>query len=534
MDYKVVILAAGAGKRLGALTENFHKALLPLGGTAIISQILEKFPREVEVVVAVGYEGNKLRDYLRLAHPDRTFRFVEVDKVLEKGAGPGYSLLACQKWLQCPFVITTVDTLVEENVPEPSMDWIGVGQIAPEEAERFNTVEVQRGRVMVMRDKEASGLTHAFIGLAGIHGFETFWRALASDRGLIRGERQLSSGLQAQVKAGRLAAVEFTWFDTGDEAGLVKARREFSKEKSSDYDFSKRDEYIYIMSERVIKYFADAEVAHRRAQRAKILAGIVPEIVAEAKHFYSYQKIPGVTLYEKLHRGRVEQFLTWLEKNLWKPVEVSEADYQTLQQACRKFYREKTQARLTQYFTVTGESDESLIVNGTPVASVHQLLRQVAWGRLEEPIPSAFHGDLQFDNVLVTDEAARPFVLIDWRQDFAGETVIGDRYYDLAKLYGGMILPYHFVKQNLFSFEREGKEITFDFHQTYALGEARAAYEEYVQAREYDWEKIRLLTALIFLNMAALHTPPFRDLLRALGAIQLQRVLEGARENVRT
>ena len=45
---------------------------------------------------------------------------------------------------------------------------------------------------------------------------------------------------------------------------------------------------------------------------------------------------------------------------------------------------------------------------------------------------SPFHGDLQYDNVLVKKD--KSFVLIDWRHEFGKCLEFGDIYYDLAKL----------------------------------------------------------------------------------------------------
>ena len=62
-------------------------------------------------------------------------------------------------------------------------------------------------------------------------------------------------------------------------------------------------------------------------------------------------------------------------------------------------------------------------------------------------IPVFIHGDLQFDNIIFGGK----FSLIDWRQDFAG-SFYGDKYYDLAKLYGGMLINYDRIKQNKMSY----------------------------------------------------------------------------------
>ncbi len=524
--HKVVILAAGQGSRLGNLTKNFHKALLPIGTSAVISHILAKFSNAPEIIVAVGYEHKKLEDYLRLAHPERSFRFVKIDNFSGPRAGPGYSLLQCKKWLQGPFIITTVDTLVEEDLPAPTTNWIGVAAIEPQEAVNFNSVKLNSGLVKAMRDKEASDFSLAFIGLAGIKDYKVFWRALSADQSLIRGERQLSSGLMALL-AHRLAGVEFTWFDTGSKAQLVLARQQYSGGKAAgDYDFTKSQEYLYLVGKRVVKYFADSTIAKHRVERAGRLAGIVPTIVEHADHFYAYEKVPGTTAYQLLHRGLFLELLAWLEKNLWQPADTRHFDQSTFRRASWKFYHDKTLERVAKYFEVTGEPDRELIINGERVATLQSLLERVPWQSLCDGIASIFHGDLQFDNILVTGNKKQPFVLIDWRQDFAGLLELGDRYYDLAKLYGGMIIPYHLVKQNLISFEQAGKKVRFDLHQTYVLSDARAVYADFIKAKGYDWNRVRLLTALIFLNMAALHEPPFRQLLRALGSLELQRILD--------
>ena len=67
----------------------------------------------------------------------------------------------------------------------------------------------------------------------------------------------------------------------------------------------------------------------------------------------------------------------------------------------------------------------------------------------------------QFDNIIY-DPQSKKFTLIDWRQDFAGKVEYGDRYYDFAKLLGGMILNYDLIKMALMDFKEDG-DITILF-----------------------------------------------------------------------
>ena len=119
MTYKVCILAAGRGTRV-TLPETTNKALLPVGEKSAFSHILEKFPVDTEIVIALGYRGELLREFVSLAHPERSITFVEVDEYEGPGTGPGYSLNACKEQLQCSFIFTSCDTVVLEDVHPPT------------------------------------------------------------------------------------------------------------------------------------------------------------------------------------------------------------------------------------------------------------------------------------------------------------------------------------------------------------------------------------------------------------------------------
>lgn len=521
-DYKVVILAAGRGSHLGPLTDGINKALLPVGFRAVISYIIEKFPAEVELVVALGHEKEKLKEYLAVAHGDRNFSFVDIDNLDGPGSGPGYSLLRCKEYLQCPFIFSTVDTIVVEGVPAPTENWLGVAPV--KDTTRFNSVKLRDGLVVDMKDKVKSDNTHAFIGLCGVRDYDVFWRVLQQDTGLVEGERQVGSGLKALLEH-KLCGVEFTWFDTGDTAGYKRACQHFAKGRRN-FDFSKSDEYLYFVGDRVIKYFSDQSIVGKRVKRAEYLAGAVPRVDKTTSHFFSYTKISGRTMYETLTAEKMDSLLRWLENHLWQPVTLGAAEQQTFNDACWRFYHDKTRERAAKYFAVTGECDDFSIVNGASVLPLGELLDRVDWRGLCRGTPSLFHGDLQFDNVLVTENERQPFVLLDWRQDFGGLLEYGDRYYDLAKLNGGLIIPYSLIKENGFSFERQGRRVTLDIASRYLLVESAGLYRQFLTNRQYDVSRVDLLTALIFLNMSPLHTEPFNFLLHHLGKLRLARALE--------
>lgn len=523
MKYKVVILTAGVGSRLGELTKDFNKALLPLGFKAVISHIIEKFDPKTEFVIAIGHKGNLVKKYLLIAHSEYTFKFVKIDKILGKGSGPAYSLLKCQKYLQCPFIFSSVDTIVLEKPPSPSINWLGVAKV--DDSSRFNSISVSSGFATNMLDKVKSKNTHAFIGLCGINNYKLFWKALTKDKTLIQGELQISNGLKSLVSSKeKVKAIEFSWSDVGDIESYRKIKQQFN-ENIENFDFSKTDEYIYFINDRVIKYFKDEKLNKKRIKRSKILAGFVPLIDKTSKNFLSYKQIEGNTLYNSLNDRVALNFFNWLKAKFWLELKLKGNDRNKFQEACHNFYHKKTLSRIKKYFVLTKTSDSTSFTNGNYIPEVFKLLKRINWRELSEGVPSRFHGDLQFDNVLLTSKKDSPFIMLDWRPEFSGLNY-GDLYYDLAKLYGGLILPYNLIKKGQFKFSRNNKDVELDFSTTYKINSARKIFEEFVSKNNYDFNKIKLITAIIFLNMSPLHNEPFNHSLHHLGKLELKKILD--------
>ena len=63
---QAIILAAGMGKRLGEFTKENTKCMVEVNGVRLIDRVLNQlFTLNLNrVVIVVGYEGQKLMDYL--------------------------------------------------------------------------------------------------------------------------------------------------------------------------------------------------------------------------------------------------------------------------------------------------------------------------------------------------------------------------------------------------------------------------------------------------------------------------------------
>lgn len=157
---------------------------------------------------------------------------------------------------------------------------------------------------------------------------------------------------------------------------------------------------------------------------------------------------------------------------------------------------------------------------------MENLLEKINWDEICNGIPSNIHGDLNFSNVLVTkNNPKRTFILLDWRQDFSGLMEYGDLYYDLAKMYAGLIISWQLIKDNMFSFDGSGSKVYYDFYSKNSIAEAREVFEEFIEQNNFDLKKIKILTALVFLNMSALHNEPFDSMCFYMGKHMLHKFL---------
>ena len=75
----VIIPTAGLGTRLGDLTKNLNKSLIPLKNQPVITHIINRFSSETKFIIILGNFAEQVRTYLCIAHKDRHFIFHRVD-----------------------------------------------------------------------------------------------------------------------------------------------------------------------------------------------------------------------------------------------------------------------------------------------------------------------------------------------------------------------------------------------------------------------------------------------------------------------
>lgn len=513
--YKVCILAAGIGSR--SFDPNINKSLLPLDGRAVISNIINKFNSNQRFVVALGYLQDQVKQYLLHAHPRAKFEFVKISKYFGHGSGPGHSLLCCEKKLKCPFIVTTADTVVLENISSPSENWLGVAPI--KNTTDFCTVQTNGNLVTRIDDKTLNDNRLAWIGLAGIKDYKYFFNCLKKNQKHTNNEIQISNGLKGLI-AKSIKTQNYTWYDTGSYENYKIAKETLEDVK---FDFSKPDEYIYQLDDKIIKFFIDNNKIKLLKKRWVKLKKITPKKLKFTNNFLSYEKFKGSTLYQVINNHILKNLLFFLDRSLWSSR--SKIASKKFIKNCKDFYYTKTVNRINLFYKKNLFKDKNYRINGIDRKKLSFYLSKVDWNYLSKGIESNFHGDLQFDNIIL-DNSGKKFKLIDWRSDFNGDTLKGDLYYDLSKLYAGCMLPYSQIKKGNFNFSFENDEVIYDFSINNNLVDAKYELETYVAKNNLDLKKITIISSLIYLNMSPLHVAPFSHLLFFLGVNKLADALK--------
>ena len=152
-------------------------------------------------------------------------------------------------------------------------------------------------------------------------------------------------------------------------------------------------------------------------------------------------------------------------------------------------------------------------------------LDQIDWHSFcEKSIWSNFHGDFHPENILINDNQIK---LIDWRQNFGhGHYKSGDVYYDLAKFMHGLEVNHGIISQNLFNIDWKNRNtVDIDLYTKRSLVNARRDYIKWLELNNFDIKHVKLLTALIYINIAPLHEYPYSEFLHLFGRLRLSQCI---------
>lgn len=502
-NFKLCILAAGKGTRNTSIT-GLHKALLPIENKAVISHIIESVSEDTEIVIAVGYKSEQVKSYIKHIFPLRSIKFVDIDNYDGLGSGPGLSLLSCKDYLQSPFIFTSADTLIEKSDVFDNFDenWMGVSHVELEDSKNYCLVydhEDKNGYKYLKKVYFGEG-NLAYIGAAGIYNYDLFWDSLESQKAFRFENPTLGEKNEYQVLDGfnglkKVKLIECSWHDTGNDDAYEKVKNYFSHEVVA----TKANEAIFIENGKVIKYFADADIAKRRIKRTEYLNGSSPSIKYLNDNMYSYDYVNGMLLSNLSEDKLLKKILPF-----YFEIFASEQFEKTGEfiSDCKEMYYNKTHNRIINSFAGT-DLDKIEFINGVRVDGILELLKKIDWASIYDlSIPSRFHGDFQPENIL---HDGNDFKIIDWRDSFGKSLEVGDLYYDLGKLYHAIIISGQIVLSKGYGYKIKNNTAFIEYNLKSNLNLLMNYFEDFCKEKELSWNNVELLGILQYIGICSLY-----------------------------
>jgi GTP:adenosylcobinamide-phosphate guanylyltransferase len=466
----IIVQAGGRGERLGPLTANKPKALVPVANRPLLFHLLRRFPDGRFIIIA-DYKGAVLREYLDCFAAARCL----VTEAEGKGTCAGLSRALALLPEGEPFMLIWSDLLLPDSfrLPAEAGDYIGL-------ARTFPCRWSYRDGVFREESSAACGVAGLFVfrdkaALSGVPASGEFVRWLG-ERALPLRELDLSGTR---------------------EIGLLAEYEAAEREKCRPFN------KIRIEGDELIKEPVD-EQGKRLAEREQkwykmaIMKGVrdIPRIygtdplrmeLVRGKNIYEYADLTPAEKRPLLRR------LTGALQSLHRLGRAPADPFSR-----REAYYGKTMARLAGIRDLAPMAQQkTIVVNGRECRNVYFYKRDLE--RRLEALPRGdfafIHGDCTFSNIMLR-ENGEP-VLIDPRGYFGFTELYGDPLYDWAKLYYSVVGNYD--RFNLGDFRlligSDGVELTIGSNHW----EDMAA--DFFTLSGADPEAVKLLHAVIWLSL---------------------------------
>ena len=513
----VLIPTAGIGSRLDFNTRFMNKSMLQMGDLPVISRIIDSYPSNCKFIIALGYKGDQIKEYLKLIYPQKKIVFVKIKNYKGQGSGLTLTLKKCLSKINSPFFFHANDTIFLEkffykNIKKDTM-FLHKGF---SDTMKYATVEIKNKYQKInFKLNYQKKNCHNYTGVAYIKNYKLFKNNVLNEKNN-RGELTYFNNLD--VKKINFKFIKI-WFDIGDKEKKSLAENFFLKKNI----LPKFDQAIYFKNNKVYKFFTNPLTTKKRIIRAKILKNFVPKILYYGKFFYIYNYVKGNILSSTKDKKIFILFLQWLVNKFWKIKKLSKNQSNEFKQSCYNFYYEKTLSRIGLLFERNNLIDKEEIINNVKVPKISDLFSLINWNDLTNGIPAKFHGDLHLENVCFNKNK---FCLLDWREDFADILEYGDIYYDLAKINHGFIIDHKMIKNSQYNIFLNKKNITYNFKQENKNKLFEKIFFNYLKKNSFSQKKVKILTSLIYLNIAPLHHYPYSFFLYYLGKFKLYESLK--------
>jgi NDP-sugar pyrophosphorylase family protein len=516
MNKIAMIAAAGRGSRMLSLTENNPKAMLPFNGKPIIGHQLDYLSSQgfKEVVIIVGYQKDKLVDYVNKFYGDKlNIRFAEQKELvgLAGAINDGVKILTEQEKDEASLFIMLGDIVLNNQSLNYEYDFIGYDIV--DDWSRWCMVDVKAHIVKGFYDKpdEKPETNKNIMGvyyLSKIKIFESILNEVIANGKKIRNEFQLSQALEKYIEHVTVLGTYIPdYYDLGELAALNNTRKNIARyfnsiETTDDNTIIKRSDNTAKMANEVNWYKSiDMNLKLYTPQLVNEFHG---GYELEFIHSTPIQELYLFNLPEKHEWKRIFEVISrYLTKCMLTPnsnFSLADDNYDMLVT--------KTRDRVEQVKDYDFAKDEFITINNivykNPIIHLEKIISEIQSNFLEntQQYYSALHGDLFFGNMLY-DVSTNSLKIIDPRGEYGKYSTRGDIRYDVAKLNHSVNGYYDFIVNGLYFLEERNNKFYYQFYES-KQNEVQNIFKEIV-LKDFDERQINLLTGILFLTMIPLH-----------------------------
>jgi dTDP-glucose pyrophosphorylase len=225
---KAVVLAAGLGKRLAAVTSQTPKVLVKIGNKTLIEHNVDKL-RKIginKIALVIGYKGEMVKEVL-----GGSLTYYEQRQQL----GTAHAFLCAQDFINEPYFLGMngdmffIDPLADFIKLKPAV----VAVYHVEDTRRYGRIEIKAGRLVSIKEKineEAPGFVNAGVYLFPKQVFDWIRKTPLSSRK----EYEITDTIQMMINQG----LQFTiyelkdfWTDIAYLSDLKEARSFVNKKR---------------------------------------------------------------------------------------------------------------------------------------------------------------------------------------------------------------------------------------------------------------------------------------------------------------
>lgn len=228
---KAVILAAGQGTRMGPLTQNRPKVMLPIANRPLLSHVILS-ARDAgikEFVLVVGYRAETVKEYFG----EGSEMDVSIEYALQKRQlGTADAVRAAQELVEDRFLVLNGDIIVSpqhiKNLIEHKSDVV-ISAMHVDNPSDFGVLEISDGKVLRIIEKPQKPATD--LANAGIYVFsQAIFDAIRRTKLSVREEYEITDSLQLLMDEGAdvgYLTLSENWLDIGRPWDLLDANEYF-------------------------------------------------------------------------------------------------------------------------------------------------------------------------------------------------------------------------------------------------------------------------------------------------------------------